>query len=162
MNERVVRIFLVMMATLAASPALALNDLDGIYTGKFACQGATDFATLDSTVEGALYVDEGQNNIVSVHFPNAGLYFRTTVVSAPDEDSFGRLGGPDCDVTPTVGGHFLQAEVKAKPGSDKASLKGEFVTLRVGGSADHLVEVCRFNLKRTNPLPQSIPLCPPQ
>jgi hypothetical protein len=60
----------------------------------------------------------------------------------------------------TAGGYLLAASVKAKAGSGKASLRGEAVATIVGASL-HVVQVCRFSLKRTSTkLPFPIPACP--
>jgi hypothetical protein len=153
-------VLLPILALFAASAAPALDDLTGVYSGKFDCEGTSDLDSIDTKLENALFLDDAGNGTAYVYINNTLLFFRTTIVSAPDEDDRGRVGGPDCNVSPTNGGSFLQAEVKAKPGSDKATLKGEFITLGVGGSP-HVVQVCRLNLKRTSTtLSEPIPNCP--
>jgi hypothetical protein len=153
-------VLLAIVALLAASAAPALDDLTGTYTGKFDCQGTSDVDEVDIKLENSLYVDEAASGTAYVYINNTLTYFRTAIVSAPGEDDRGRVGGPDCNASPSNGGSFLQAEVKAKPGSGKATLKGDFVTLGVGGSP-HIVQVCRLNLKRVSTtIPAPIPGCP--
>ena len=147
-------------ALLAASPAGALDDLTGLYSGKFTCEATTDSESSSTSVENTLYLDDAGGGNAFAYINDTLLYFRASVVSAPEKPDEGRVGGPDCNVSPSDGGSFIQAVVKAKSGSDKASLKGEFITTRVGGSP-HVVQVCRFNLKRTTTtLPAPITNCP--
>jgi hypothetical protein len=147
-------------AALAANPAAALDDLTGQYSGRFSCETTTPSENAKDTFDSTLYLDDAGAGNAFAYINNTLLYFRLAVVSAPEKPDQGRVGGPDCNVSPSNGGSFVQAVVKSKSGSDKASLKGEFVTTRVGGSP-HVVQVCRFNLKReTTTLPTPIPNCP--
>jgi hypothetical protein len=147
-------------AAFSASSAGALDDLTGQYSGKLTCDATSNFENLRSSFETTLYLDDGGAGTAYAYINNTGLFFRTSVVSAPEKPDQGRVGGPDCNVSPANGGSFIQAVVKSKAGSDKASLKGEFVTLGVGASP-RIVQVCRFNLKRTTTaLLSPIPGCP--
>ena len=139
----------------------ALDDLTGEYSGKFSCEATSNLENLKTSVDSTIFLDDAGAGNAYAYINNTGLIFHLAVVSAPDEPDRGRVGGPDCDVNPTSGGSYVQAVVKAKSGSDKASLKGEFTTLSVGNAA-HLVQVGRFNLKRmTTSLSQPITSCPP-
>lgn len=147
-------------AALAAGPAAALDDLTGQYSGKFSCETTTPSANSKDTFDSTLYLDDAGAGNAFAYINNTGLVFRLAVVSTPEKPDEGRVGGPDCNVSPSNGGSLVQAVVKAKSGSDKGSLKGEFITTRVGGSP-HVVQVCRFNLKReTTTLAEPITDCP--
>jgi hypothetical protein len=161
MTREGLRALLWVAIALSASPAGALDDLTGQYSGKLTCDATSNFENLHSSIETTLFLDDGGAGTAYVYINNSGLFFKTSVVSTPDKPDKGRVGGGDCDVSPANGGSFIQAVVKSKAGSDQASLKGEFVTLGVGASP-HIVQVCRFNLKRTTTtLALPITSCPP-
>jgi hypothetical protein len=143
---------------LAAGPAFALDDLTGTYEGTIRCESTDASDTERSTLDAALYVDDANDGNAFAYLNNSGLVFRLGVVS-PTSDA-GALGGPSCTMSSTVGGFLLWASVKAKAGSEKASLRGEVIATNVG-AASHLVQVCRLSLKRTSTkIAFPIPGCP--
>lgn len=141
---------------LGAGPAAALGDLTGTYEGSITCDGTSNLETLHASLDATLYVDDANDGHAFAYLNNSGLFFRLAVVS-PNASDAGALGGPSCTMSSVTGGDLLWATVKAKDGSDKASLRGELITTSVGG----LVQVCRFSVKRTSlGLPAPIPDCP--
>lgn len=136
-------------ATLAATPAGALDDLTGGWEGTVVCDFTDDTHTTRTASPTYLQLDDdGPGGNPFAYLNNVGP-FRLTIVSGPDAPQRGRIAGPSCAFDPLTGGWLLQAVVKAKPGSEKASLKGELITLGIGGNS-HYVQVCRLKLKRTS------------
>jgi hypothetical protein len=131
-----------------AGPATALDDVTGVYSGTIACE-STDGSGESRTPSEAtsLYVDDAGSDTAYAYLNNSGYTFRLAVVAGPGAAQ-GRMAGPGCTMTSVAGGPLLQLEIKAKPGSDKASLRGEFIALNVGANA-HYVTVCRLSLRRT-------------
>jgi hypothetical protein len=146
-------------AMCAAGPAAAIGDLTGVYEGSLTCESTTDVESARTKLAATLLVDDHGSGNAFLYLNNSLQVFRAAVVSAPETPDQGRLGGPSCSVSPLTGGWVIHAEVKAKPGSPGATLRGEFVTLGVGASA-HSVQVCRFSLKRTSLEDPGIAGCP--
>lgn len=131
-----------------AGPAAALDDVTGVYSGTIACE-STDGSGETRTPSQAtsLYVDDAGSETAYAYLNNSGYTFRLAAVGGPGSAQ-GRLAGPGCTMTSVAGGPLLHFEIKAKPGSDKASLRGELVVLNVGANT-HYVTVCRLSLRRT-------------
>jgi len=135
-------------ALLCACPARALDDVTGVYSGTIACEstdGSGDSRT--ASEDTSLYVDDAGSETAYAYLNNSGYTFRLAAVGGPGSAQ-GRMAGPGCTMTSVAGGPLLQLEIKAKPGSEKASLRGELIVLDVGANA-HYVTVCRLSLRRT-------------
>jgi hypothetical protein len=144
---------------LTARPAAAFDDLTGTYQGSIRCAYANTVTSDRVTADATLYIDDANDGNAFAYWNNSGLTFRLAVLSPSSPDS-GQLGGPDCAMAPATGGSVLRAFVKAKAGSEKASLRGELIATNVGASS-HFVQVCRVSLKRSSTkLPFPIPSCP--
>lgn len=156
MSRSLLRIAALAVLLLRGAPAVALGDLTGTYEGSFSCEATSNLETAREKVNGTLYVDDANNGEAFAYLNNSGLFFRLGVFSPGSADG-GALGGPSCTMSSAAGGDLLWATVKAKEGSDQASLRGELITTNLVG----LVQVCRFSLKRTSTnIPESIPDCP--
>ena len=148
MSLRLLRIACLAALALASGPAHALDDLTGTYEGSLSCESTNTVTTERVTQDATLYLDDANDGNAFAYLNNSGLTFRLGVLSPSSPDA-GALGGPSCSISPDTGGYVLQASVKAKAGSEKASLRGELIATNVGASS-HLVQVCRLSLKRTS------------
>jgi hypothetical protein len=145
-------------AALVAAPASALEDLTGVYVGTLDCAWTNDEESTRGTFGAELHVDDDGAGNAHLYSVNSGFAFRASVVSPSATPTRGRVGGPACNLLASTGGYVVHATAETKAG--KASLRGEFILLRVGAS-EHLVQVCRFVLRRSpTPLPEPIPGCP--
>jgi hypothetical protein len=133
-------------ATLAASPALALEDLTGSWLGTATCDVVTVLEHEKTKENVTVVIDDDPTGNA---FLTLGIAtYHVTVIEDPDSPSKGRVGGQECNANPDLGVDALALSVKAKDGSDKGTMSGELVTTRTGKAPR--VAVCKVKLKRTS------------
>ena len=147
----------VLLGTLAAAPAGALESLSGSYEGKLVCKGvvAGDFDKQKSEVDVGVFDDGAGGLTLLITDVGTLIGFALTDTSKPDT---GTLSAVNCtlDVS-TLTGSALHAEVKVKAGSDKATLKGTLTRMNEGGSQSGL---CDLDVKRVSTIAPKLSGCP--
>jgi hypothetical protein len=141
---------------IGAAPASGVGQLTGTYLAKLSCKGIAAGATGGERTEDEFYiVDLGGGD---VQF-ETGAYgpafaFVVTELAKPDK---GVLSGMTCTKNASnLDGLVARLDVKAKEGSDDASLKG---TLWIFDSPQNASVVCKLKAKRTSTTPPKIDLC---
>jgi hypothetical protein len=149
------------LIALAAFPAAAIDDLSGVWEGKFTCDATTPTnSSLRGKSDATLYLEDRGDGSGRARFNNATILpVPVTVVSGTDKPGLGRLAGVMCGFDANTGGILVQGRASLKPGSEKGTLTGELISFD-GGVAPH-VSICRFKVKRTGPLAAPVGDCPP-
>jgi hypothetical protein len=151
------RIHWALAAALAASPAAALDDLTGTWSGSLTCDGATPSLFTRSKSELVIQIDDDPSGTAYVSIGD-GTY-RVAVIPHPDVPAKGRIAGPTCTYSPATGGRVLDLAVKAKDGSGTGTMRG---TLMVVALNQPLTNLCKVKVKRVSTaIPTPIPGCPP-
>jgi hypothetical protein len=147
---------------LAARPAAAIDDLSGVWEGKFTCGSTSDAATsVRDKADATLYLEDLGSGSGRARFNNATVFpIPVTIVSGTDKPTLGRIAGVMCGFAPDTGGFLLHGLARVASGSDKGTLSGELIAYG-GGVAPHGVSICRFKVKRTGPLGAPVGDCPP-
>ena len=145
-----------MACALCAPPASALQSLTGTWTGSAVCDvsalGGFDHTKSDVT----LTLDDAGDG---TGFARSGeAVFQVVVIADPDASGRGRLGGSVCNLALSEEDRALQLVVKAKDGSDKATLAGELISIGFGD--ERFVQVCKLKLKRTSTTLADPIVCP--
>ncbi len=132
----------------SVGPAAALDDGTGVYSGTIACDTTDSSGRSRKPSESTrLDVDDTGSDTAYAYLDNTGYTFQLARLAGPGATQ-GRLARPGCTMTSAAGGPLLQLEIKAKPGPQKASLRGEFIVFEVGANP-HSVTACRLSLRRT-------------
>lgn len=141
-----------------AAPAAAIDSLSGVWEGKFTCESTTATTTSKGWKSPAtLFIEDLGGGAGRARFNNATVFpVPIGIVSGADAPTSARIAGVMCGFTPDGGGAILQGLAKVKSGSEKGTLSGELIQYGVGS-----VSVCRFKVKRTEPLGTPVGNCPP-
>jgi hypothetical protein len=147
---------------LIAAPASAIDSLSGIWRGKFTCGSTSPTGTSPSTkADATISVEDLGGGSGRIRINNLLIVpITVTIVSGTDKPEQGRVAGVNCGFDADTGGTLIQSLAKVKAGSDKGAMTGEVITFG-GGVAPHAVTVCRFKVKRAEPLAAPIGDCPP-
>lgn len=145
------------LGLLAGVPAAALESASGSYEGKLVCKGIDggEHGKTKQDVEIGIF-DDGAGG-VEMQLSSVGTFggFLLTDTRKPET---GTLSAVDCTLSlPGLIGAALQAEMKVKAGSDKASLKGSLVRMDKAGAASAL---CQLKAERVSPIPPKLLACP--
>lgn len=140
----------------AAAPAGAVENLTGTYEGKLRCRsiasGVTDKTTIPVTVEVG-----HQNDLVTIDLAGLVEAIQGYVVSAQDKPQNGVVAAASCGFdSQNLDGAVLHAEVRTKPGSEKASIQGTLIRTH---PVEYQVELCSFRVKRVSTVPPNLTPC---
>ena len=147
---------LLLAACLASGPAAAIESLEGVYAAKVSCKGIAGGLRGKSKFDAELLVvqvDAGSILFQLTGLPR-GTGFLLADVAKPDT---GTLEAASC--TPGVAGYeggALHADVKTKPGSASATIKGTLLIFDYAASSGN---VCKLSAKRTGPGPVKLLGC---
>jgi hypothetical protein len=142
---------------LAAGPAAALENANGSYEGKLKCKGLAggDREKTKLDVEVAVHDDGAGNVQLGIETLGTLNGFLLTDTRKPET---GTLSAVSCTLdTVDQTGHALQADVKVKAGSEKASLKGKLIRMDRSGETASL---CEFKAERVSTTPVKLIGCP--
>ena len=149
-----------LVGALAATPAAALGDVTGTWEGTLACTHASTAGT-EHTKQQGITLELYDDFIGGLLARFQGTPLRLQLVAFGSSPAKGALTGVSCAIDPEEGGYTFHLLVSAKPGSEKGTLKGTFVSTshpdNPGGS------ICKLRAKRVsaavpNPAPA---ICPP-
>ena len=136
----------VFAATLAASPALALEDLTGSWLGTATCDVVSAALHDKTKIDVTVVIDDDPTG--NAFLTLDAVTYHVVVIEDPDSPAKGRVGGQECNANPDLGVDVLALSVKAKDGSDKGTMSGELVVTRTGKAPR--VSVCKVKLKRVS------------
>jgi hypothetical protein len=147
-----------LLIAIAASPAAAIDDLSGVWEGKFSCDATSPTTTsLRDKPDATLYLEDRGDGTGRARFNNVTVFpIPVTIVSGADKPGLGRLAGVMCGFDADTGGILVQGRASLKPGSEKGTLTGEVISF-----VAQQVSICRFKVKRRGPLPGPVGDCPP-
>jgi hypothetical protein len=146
------------LAAICASPAAALDDATGTYTGKMKCEYLDAGNPLKEKHNVTVrLVEDGNGERLGLD-TDGGTFVSTTigqVIDSTDKPDRGKYSGLSCTLNPvSLNGSSVHADLTIKPGSEKGSIKG---TVHV--HQPETAGFCTFSAKRTATVAPSVFLC---
>jgi hypothetical protein len=133
-------------ASLAARPALALEDLTGTWLGSMTCDAVTAVDHEKTKVSVTVEIDDDPSGDAFLTLD--GVTYDLAVLADPDAPtSKGRVVGQECNAS-SLGVDVLHLSVKAKDGSEKGTMTGVRIGSRTG--IVHSATLCKVKLKRVD------------
>jgi hypothetical protein len=149
-------------ALAAAAPALAIDDMTGVYNGKASCRGYAGGVPTRSKADVSLSVAEDTTIRMLITFDAVLIGGTIPVFRIADTAKLDRakLQGLDCASNVSSNRSLtVVGDVVIKPGSEKGTIKG--LLIRRNAEKPGAIEQCTFSAKRTSTeLPEILP-CPP-
>ncbi len=139
-----------------AVPAAAVGDLTGTYKVNLSCQ-ARDSGVFGKFKEKSLVeILDDRSGVLLINWP--GFFeFRAFVVPDAKKAKRGAVAGVNCNLNiDTLDGAVLAADVKAKPGSKKATIEGTMIVQR---QALEAIFTCTIKGKRISTVASQFDFC---
>jgi hypothetical protein len=132
----------------SAVPAAAIESLTGTWEGTLKCRVVTGKSVEKTKVDVTLEIVDSGSGGFQAELVSTDLLFVGFVVGESATSSKGVLSSLTCGLSyDDLDGATLQATVKTKAGSEKASLKGHVARL---GAVQGIASVCTLKAKRTS------------
>jgi hypothetical protein len=143
---RTLPLALVLLA--AAAPAAAVESLTGTWEGTLKCRALNGASVLKSKVPVTLEIVDSGPGGFQAQLVSTDLIFVGFVVPESATSDKGAASGLTCGLSyDDLDGATLQANVKTKAGSEKASMKGRVTRM---GAVQGLTSDCTLTAKRTS------------
>jgi hypothetical protein len=158
MNARNAIFATLLGSVLSAAPGLAVEPLTGNWEGSLKCQTLDSGTTTKDKVDQTVVISDAGVKGIRVNLVSTKGIFEGFVVADGKKPANGQISVVSCDFgnANRVGG-VLEADVKTKPGDEKASLKGELLLM---DETNGIIESCTISVKRVSLKGAAIPTCP--
>ena len=146
------------VAAAVGSPAAALDDASGTYTGKLKCTYIDGGTPVKEKFDSTVRLVEAKDGVRMAIDAGAGAFTGTVIGQVLDDTEKpdrGKFAGVSCGLNAlSQNGSAVHSDLVIKAGSDKGSIKGTVFVYQVGTAG-----ICTFSGKRTSTTPPDVFLC---